>query len=34
MSWEKFEALWQELWAYLYKVLAYFYPAEEEEEAA
>ena len=26
---EKFEAFWQELWAYLYKVFAYF---EEDAE--
>ncbi len=25
-----FEKIWQALWAYIYKVLAYFYPAEEE----
>lgn len=29
MSWEKFEALWQALWAYLYKVFAYL----EEKDA-
>lgn len=29
MTWEKFEALWQALWAYLYKVFAEFgYTAE------
>ena len=30
-AWAKFEAFWQELWAYLYKVLAYFYPEEDAE---
>ena len=29
MNWEKFEALWQALWAYLYKVFAYL----EEKDA-
>lgn len=24
MTFEKFEALWQALWAYIYKVLEYF----------
>lgn len=30
MTWEKFEALWQALWEYLYKVLAYWYPENAE----
>lgn len=32
MSWEKFEALWQALWAYLYKVIYHFYPEMEPVE--
>jgi len=31
MSWEKFEELWQALWAYLYKVLAFWYSEEDAE---
>ena len=27
----KFEAIWQALWAYLYKVFAYWYPEEKAE---
>lgn len=30
MTWEKFEALWQALWEYLYKVFAYWYPEDAE----
>lgn len=30
MTWEKFEALWQALWEYLYKVFAYWYPEEKD----
>ncbi len=30
MTWEKFEALWQALWEYLYKALARFGYAEVE----
>lgn len=29
---EKFEAIWQALWAYLYKVFAYWNPETEEAE--
>lgn len=32
MTWDKFEQLWQALWAYLYKVLAHFGYAEEDAE--
>lgn len=29
-AWAKFEAFWQALWEYLYKVLAHFYPEDAE----
>lgn len=34
MTFEKFEALWQAFWAYLYKVLASFGYAEKEDVEA
>ena len=34
MSWENFEKFWQELWAYLYKVIYYFYPEMDPDYVA
>lgn len=34
MTWDKFEELWQALWAYIYTVLEYFGLKEKDDEAA